>query len=106
MTTRLLNPLIKTMKYRVNYPRRFEDLSETRLWMAEFVHWYNTEHLHSTIGYLTPEQMRKGQAEAIFEQRNSTMRQAHAHILNVGVLPWIQDYLLSKHASLRWSPNL
>jgi putative transposase len=71
-----IESLFKTMKYRVNYPGRFEDLSDARLWMAEFVYWYNTEHLHSTIGYVTPEQMRNGQAEAIFEQRNSTMRQA------------------------------
>ena len=46
--------------------------------MAEFVHWYNTEHLHSSIGYVTPEQMRTGQAEAIFAQRNTTMREAQA----------------------------
>ncbi|TLU81791.1 MAG: transposase [Chlorobium sp.] len=63
---------------RVNYPGRFEDLNEARLWMAAFVHWYNTEHLHSSLGYVTPEQMRSGQAEAIFEQRNRTMRHAQA----------------------------
>jgi transposase InsO family protein len=73
-----IESLFKTMKYRVNYPGRFEDLSEARLWMAEFVHWYNTEHLHSSIGYVTPSEMRTGQAEAIFEQRNATMRQAQA----------------------------
>jgi len=73
-----IESLFKTMKYRVNYPGRFEDLNEARLWMAAFVHWYNTEHLHSSIGYVTPEQMRSGQAEAIFEQRNRTMRDAQA----------------------------
>ena len=44
--------------------------------MASFVHWYNQEHLHSSIGYVTPEQMRTGQAEAIFKLRNATMRKA------------------------------
>ncbi|TLU81525.1 MAG: DDE-type integrase/transposase/recombinase, partial [Chlorobium sp.] len=73
-----IESLFKTMKYRANYPGRFEDLNEARLWMAAFVHWYNTEHLHSSIGYVTPEQMRSGQAEAIFEQRNRTMRDAQA----------------------------
>ena len=73
-----IESLFKTMKYRVNYPGRFEDLNEARLWMAAFVHWYNTEHLHSSIGYVTPEQMRSGKAEAIFEQRNRTMRHAQA----------------------------
>ena len=69
--------LFKTMKYRVNYPGRFESLDHTRQWMASFVHWYNQEHLHSSIGYVTPEQMRTGQAEAIFRRRNATMREAH-----------------------------
>ena len=73
-----IESLFKTMKYRVNYPGRFEDLNEARLWMAAFVHWYNTEHLHSSLGYVTPEQMRSGKAEAIFEQRNRTMRHAQA----------------------------
>ena len=46
--------------------------------MGAFVHWYNTEHLHSVIGYVTPEQIRIGQAEAIFIERNETMRPAQA----------------------------
>ena len=58
--------VFKTMKYRVSYPRFFATLTEAREWMAEFVHWYNTDHLHSSIGYVTPEQMRCGQAQAIF----------------------------------------
>jgi len=69
--------LFKTMKYRVNYPGRFDSLDQARQWLALFVHWYNTEHLHSSIGYITPEQMRTGRAAAIFEQRNATMCQAH-----------------------------
>ncbi len=68
--------LFKTMKYRVNYPGRFESLDHARQWMASFVLWYNQEHLHSSIGYVTPEQMRTGQAEAIFRDRNATMREA------------------------------
>jgi len=71
-----IESLFKTLKYRVNYPGRVEELSEARLWMGAFVHWYNTEHLHSSIGYVTPEQMRIGQVEAMFKQRNATMRQA------------------------------
>ena len=64
------------MKYRVNYPGRFESLDHARQWMASFVLWYNQEHLHSSIGYVTPEQIRTGQAEAIFRGRNATMREA------------------------------
>lgn len=71
-----IESLFKTMKYRINYPDRFKDLSHAREWMAAFVHWYNTEHLHSALGHVTPEQMRTGAAEAIFARRNEAMRQA------------------------------
>ena len=74
------NPYIesffKTMKYHVTYPKAFDTLEETRQWMGDFVNWYNTEHLHSSIGYVTPHQMRYGQANAIFDQRNATLRLA------------------------------
>lgn len=44
--------------------------------MADFVNWYNTEHLHSSIGYVTPEQMRDGSAIDIFKERNKVMQKA------------------------------
>ncbi|MBV5319335.1 MAG: IS3 family transposase [Chlorobium phaeobacteroides] len=72
-----IESLFKTMKYHVTYPKAFETLEDARQWMGAFVNWYNTEHLHSSIGYITPEQMRTGRAAAIFEQRNATMCQAH-----------------------------
>lgn len=76
------NPFIeswfRTLKYHPAYPLRFETLESARLWMAEFVQWYNTCHLHSTIGYVTPHQMRYGAAQAIFEKRNAVMAQARA----------------------------
>jgi hypothetical protein len=43
--------------------------------MANFVNWYNTEHLHSAIGHVTPQQMQTGEAELIFERRNAVMQQ-------------------------------
>jgi len=70
--------LFKTLKYRVNYPMRFTDLDHAREWMANFVRWYNTEHLHSAIGHVTPHQLRSGEAERIFGQRNAVMQQARA----------------------------
>ena len=73
-----IESLFKTLKYRVNYPLRFRDLIHAREWMASFVNWYNTEHLHSSIGHVTPQQMRTGEAELIFEHRNAVMRQAQA----------------------------
>ena len=73
-----IESLFKTLKYRVNYPLRFRDLNHAREWMAGFVNWYNAEHLHSAIGHVTPQQLRTGEAELIFERRNAVMRQAWA----------------------------
>jgi putative transposase len=44
--------------------------------MANFVNWYNTEHRHSAIGYVTPAQRRSGQYKEIISTRNKTMEQA------------------------------
>ncbi|MBI9103928.1 MAG: transposase [Spirochaetales bacterium] len=74
------NPFIesffKTMKYSLKYPGRFSDLPEARQWVAEFVNWYNTEHLHSVLGYVTPAQRRSGEDITIFKTRNGTMKTA------------------------------
>ena len=49
--------LFKTLKYRPAYPRRaFENLLAARQWVGTFVQWYNHEHRHSAIGFVTPQQ--------------------------------------------------
>jgi len=72
------NPFIesffKTVKYTPGYPGCFEDLNAGRQWMMNFVHWYNESHLHSAIGFVTPEQMHNGTAFDIFERRNDTIQ--------------------------------
>ena len=78
------NPFIeayfKTMKYTIGYPGLFEDIEHARRWMADFIDWYNNYHMHSKIGYVTPQQRHEGTDRKIFEARNITMamaRQAH-----------------------------
>jgi len=71
-----IESLFKTLKYSSGYPIRFRDLEHARQWMADFVNWYNTEHLHSSIGYVTPEQLRDGSAADIFKKRNEVMQKA------------------------------
>jgi putative transposase len=66
----------KTLKYSVGYPRYFESLSYARRWYADFVDWYNTEHLHSGLGYVTPLQRRSGAAQGIYNKRNQTIAEA------------------------------
>ena len=49
--------LFKTLKYRPEYPERaFENITAARCWVEGFVSWYNTEHRHSGIKLVTPEE--------------------------------------------------
>lgn len=66
----------KTLKYSVGYPDRFKSIEHARRWYADFVNWYNTEHLDSGIGYVTPRQRRTGEADAIYCRRNQTIADA------------------------------
>jgi hypothetical protein len=63
----------KTMKYTVGYPKMFTSIDHARSWYADFVHWYNTGHLHSALGYVTPHQRRTGEADQIYATRNKTI---------------------------------
>ena len=44
--------------------------------MSEFVKWYNTEHRHSAIGYVTPAQRGTGVDLEIFNKRNEVIEAA------------------------------
>jgi putative transposase len=53
--------LFRTAKYRPEFPAMgFADLSAARDWASQFVGWYNQQHRHSGIGYVTPEQRHAG----------------------------------------------
>ena len=68
-----IESLFKTLKYTAGYPGKFKSMEEARMWMANFVNWYNTEHRHSAIGYVTPMQRRSGVYKEIFDKRNNTL---------------------------------
>lgn len=68
--------LFKTLKYRPGYPGKFFSLESARNWVANFVHWYNHEHRHSGINYVTPEQRHTGQDRAILKKRAQTFAAA------------------------------
>ena len=71
--------LFKTLKYRPNYqPKGFESVQKAREWIQLFVKWYNYEHHHSGIKFLTPSQMRSDQAEYILEKRHQVYETAKA----------------------------
>ena len=71
--------LFKTMKYRPAYPQRpFESLLETRQWVGKFVHWYNEEHRHSAIRFVTPAQRHLGLDTALLGKRTAVYEAAKA----------------------------
>ena len=58
-------------KYRPEFPAKgFADLQAARAWAAEFVRWYNDEHRHSGIRYVTPGQRHRGTDTAILRARH------------------------------------
>ncbi len=64
--------LFKTLKYRPQYPcRPFSNLLAARTWVERFVQWYNTEHCHSAIRFVTPAQRHNGQDSALLQQRHA-----------------------------------
>lgn len=71
--------LMRTVKYCPAYPDRpFADLAAARAWVASFVAWYNEEHLHSGIRFVTPSQRHHGQDIAILAHRHEVYLAARA----------------------------
>ena len=64
--------LFRTMKYCPAYPSQpFVELTSAREWVHEFVQWYNQEHRHSGIRFVTPEQRHNGEDTAILIKRKT-----------------------------------
>ena len=64
--------LFRTAKYRPEFPATgFADLEQARAWAAAFVHWYNFDHRHSGIRYVSPSQRHAGDDHAILAARHA-----------------------------------
>jgi putative transposase len=63
----------KTMKYRPDFPERFGSLEDARSHCQAFFAWYNGQHRHSGIGYMTPHSVHYGQAQALRATRQATL---------------------------------
>lgn len=71
--------LFKTLKYRPAYPLRpFADRAAARHWVSGLVDWYNPEHRHSAIRFVTPAQRHAGEDGALLEQRQAVYEAARA----------------------------
>jgi transposase InsO family protein len=71
--------LFRTLKYRPEYPEEvFANLHGARTWVRWFVDWYNNEHLHSSIQFVTPAQRHAGRDAHILARREQVYRDAKA----------------------------
>jgi transposase InsO family protein len=53
--------LFRTVKCAPAYPRKpFASVEAAWAWVERFVAWYNQDHLHSAIGFVTPDERHRG----------------------------------------------
>ena len=73
--------LFRTVKYHPRWPAEgFESLDAARLWLKDFVHWYNHEHRHSRIKFVSPAQRHRGEDINLLKKRHALytrMKQRH-----------------------------
>jgi putative transposase len=67
----------KTLKYRPEFPARFDDIEHARSHCRWFVDWYNHQHRHSGIGLMTPAAIHFGQAQELYDQRAVVLADAY-----------------------------
>lgn len=72
-----IESLFKTIKYRPQHPLKpFASLDDARVFADRLLTWYNTEHRHSQIRYVTPQERHEGRDVAILAQRQQVYEQA------------------------------
>ncbi len=71
--------LFRTAKYCPLWPQKpFDTLADARAWVQRFVQWYNHEHRHSGIKYVTPAQRHRGEAPELLKRRTALYEAARA----------------------------
>jgi len=69
--------LFRTLKYRPAMPvKPFECLLQARRWVTDLVHWYNDEHKHSAIRFVTPNQRHAQQDKHLLAARAAVYERA------------------------------
>ena len=69
--------LFRTLKYRPEWPSSgFAGLDDARNWVHNFVNWYNEEHKHSKINFVTPSQRHAGKDDEILSKRKMVLEAA------------------------------
>lgn len=74
-----IESLFRTLKYRPDFPDgSFASVASAQSWVEQFVAWYNTEHRHSGICFVTPEQRHRGLDHEILARRERVWAAAQA----------------------------
>ncbi len=68
----------KTLKYRPEFPERFENIEQARAFCRRFFDWYNHQHRHSGIGLMTPAAVHHGRAKTLHAERQRVLQAAYA----------------------------
>lgn len=69
--------LFRTMKHCPRWPSEgFKNLEAVREWVKTFVDWYNEEHCHSRISFVTPSQRHRGDDKLLLKKRTDIYEQA------------------------------
>ncbi|NRA43307.1 MAG: IS3 family transposase [Pseudomonadales bacterium] len=69
--------IFRTCKYRPDYPYKgFKSIDEAQQWVLNFVTWYNTEHRHSGIKFVTPNERHRGQDVDVLVKRKAVYEKA------------------------------
>ena len=105
--------LFRTAKYCPLWPERpFDTLDEARLWVLSFVSWYNGQHRHSGLKYVTPNQRHRGEATALLEKRTTVYQAArlrHPQRWSADIRNWTLDdtvYLNPERAQMQEKENM
>ena len=69
--------LFRTLKYCPSYPsNRFKNIEAARAWVHRFVNWYNEDHRHSGIQFVTPKARHQGDDVALLANRQAVYEEA------------------------------
>jgi putative transposase len=68
----------KTLKYRPEFPHRFDSIEQARSFCRSFFDWYNHQHRHSGIGLMTPATVHHGRAQELHAERQCVLNSAYA----------------------------
>ena len=69
--------MCRTLKYCPQWSAKgFVNIEQARIWVSEFVNWFNHEHRHSRIRFVAPAQRHQGMDIEILKRRSEVYQKA------------------------------